>query len=245
MEHLRGTLEVGNKSTGVDMVTEIDKQCEELITDGIADSFPSHAILGEEEGRISGDSAYLWVIDPLDGTTNYVHGLPIFASSVALLFRDEPIVGAVHIAPLRRTYTATRGGGAFRDGSSISVASHEDLNQCVVGTGLPYDRAESPVNNIDYIARIAPKVRGLRRLGAAAYDLCLVADGIYDAYWELKVSLWDITAGALIAKEAGAEVRYVERAGKYNVLAASPDIYPSLCHELNSVGDQFEELCVL
>jgi myo-inositol-1(or 4)-monophosphatase len=243
MEHLRGALEVGNKSTGVDMVTEIDQRCEDLITSGIRKAFPSHALLGEEEGRVSGESDYLWVIDPLDGTTNYVHGLPIFASSIALLYRGEPVVGVVHAAPLRVTYTAVRGEGAYRNDASISVAAHEELDECIIGTGVPYDRAESPVNNVDYMARITPQVRGLRRLGAAAYDLCLVADGIYDAYWELKVSLWDIAAGALIAEEAGAVVRYGERAGKYNVIAASPGIYPVLCRELNSVGDQFAELC--
>ncbi len=242
MEKLRSSFEVGRKSTGVDMVTEVDKRCEELITERIGGRYPDHGILGEEQGESFGDSDYLWVIDPLDGTTNYVHGLPIFASSVALLYRGEPLLGVVHMAPLGATYRALRAHGAQKNGRPISVAQRARLGESIVGTGVPYDRANSARNNVDYIAHMAPRVRGLRRLGAAAYDLCLVAEGIYDAYWELKVELWDIAAGILIAEEAGADVRYRKRDEKYDILCSSPAVHEELSRELDSVGPDYEGL---
>lgn len=232
------------KSSQVDIVTDIDRQCERLIVDSIVDRFPDHAIIGEEGARrdASSGSQFQWVIDPLDGTTNFVHRLPVFGTSIALFHGEEAILGVVHSAVLQRTYTAISGHGSFLNGKPLHVSGTSELSSALVASGIPYDRAISEENNINYISHISPMVRGLRRLGSAALDLCFVAEGVYDAYWELKVELWDIAAGALIADEAGASSRYVKEShGKYNVLSANPDMYPKLLRELQQKGDSFSK----
>ncbi len=246
MEYLNSSVKMENKSSQVDIVTEVDQRCEELISSNLHTQFPNHSILGEEQGAqaSSNNSPYRWVIDPLDGTTNYVHRVPVFATSIALLKHEQPVLGVVHSAPLGRTYTAVAGQGAFMQRTPLHASETSRLNKSLVATGVPYDRATTDKNNVNYIAHLTPRVQGIRRMGAAALDMCFVAEGIYDAYWELKVRLWDIAAGILIAREAGATVSYlsVDKNFTYDVICAAPALYNTLLEELHTVASDFDSL---
>jgi myo-inositol-1(or 4)-monophosphatase len=245
MTYLREGLSVDSKSTSVDMVTEVDKKSEVLITEAIISRFPEHDIMGEEGAARSRNSPWRWIIDPLDGTTNYVHHHPIFCVSIALAFKGEPVLGVIFVPRLDDLYTAVSGGGAFRNETSIHVAERSGLAETLLATGVPYDRATSLENNLAYISALTPRVRGLRRLGAAAYDLCLVAEGVYDAYFELKIRPWDIAAGAVIVREAGGAVRHWPHEGDgkaegvLDCLASSPSIMPELLNALSIPGPAY------
>lgn len=210
LSYFRGNdLHIQTKSNISDVVTRADKESEEFIVRAITERYPDHKILGEEGGyRGNPDSDYMWVIDPLDGTTNYSQGLPVFCISVALQHRGQTIAGAVYAPYLRELFTATLGGRAYvqyGDGAAqkISVGQKQMLASSVIATGFPYDKCANPDNNSDNVVRILPHVRDIRRMGAAAYDVCCVACGMLDGYWELAVNLWDVCAGNLILEEAG------------------------------------------
>lgn len=208
-----GDLGVQTKSNVYDVVTRIDKECEALIGRRIAERFPDHALLGEEDGeRGKAGSDWRWVVDPLDGTTNYSQGLPVFAVSIALQHRGETVVGVVYAPCPDELYTAVKGGGAWlaergKEPRRIRVARKESLASAVLATGFPYDKDLNPDNNLDNVGRLLPRIRGLRRMGSAAYDLCAVAAGWIDGYWELALHEWDVCAASLIVEEAGGEVR--------------------------------------
>jgi myo-inositol-1(or 4)-monophosphatase len=205
-------LNIDTKSNISDVVTRADKESEELIANAIFERYPDHKLLGEEGGfRGNENSDYLWVVDPLDGTTNYSQGLPIFCVSIALQYKNEAIVGVVYAPYLQELFVATKGGGAFMasgtdDLKRIQVSQKQFLASSVVATGFPYDKSENPDNNAKQVAAIVPLVRDLRRLGSAAYDLCCVASGLLDGYWEMSLKLWDVCAGNLIVEEAGGVV---------------------------------------
>ncbi len=245
MTYIREGFSVDSKSTSVDMVTEVDKKSEALITEAIISRFPGHDIMGEEGAARSCSSPWRWIIDPLDGTTNYVHHHPIFCVSIALAWQGEPVLGVVYVPRLDDLYSAVSGGGAYRNGTPIHVASRSRLAETLLATGVPYDRATSRDNNLSYITALTPLVRGLRRLGAAAYDLCLVAEGVYDAYFELKIRPWDIAAGAVIVREAGGLVHHWPHEGDgkaegvLDCLAASPSIKPELLKALSVPGPAY------
>lgn len=203
----RRDLTIESKSNVTDLVTEIDKGSEEIITGHIRRRYPDHAILAEESGRNSKESDYLWVIDPLDGTNNYAQGLPVYCVSIGLRYRGETILGVVYAPYLDELFWATKDGGAYCNGERIEVGQERELNRCVLATGFPYDKGTHPLNNLEYVEKIVPQLRGIRRMGAAAYDLCGVAMGILDGYWEMNLSPWDVEAGILIVKEAGGVVR--------------------------------------
>lgn len=267
---LDGGMRVSSKSSSVDMVTNADKGSERIIRDHIGRAFPDHTILGEEGGNIPGKSAsgspWRWIIDPLDGTTNYVHHHPVFCISIALTWKGRPVLGLVHVPRLNETYEAESGKGARKNGKPIRVSANSSLRQSLMATGVPYDRAESRDNNVEYIAAMIPQVRGLRRMGAAAYDLCLVAEGVYDAYWELKIRPWDIAAGFIILREAGGlawawphrtrqdpesstkvlpkpddsgEPEQPEEPPLLDCLTCSPSIRKELTEALNSIGGEY------
>jgi len=246
LEYVNSSVTMQNKSSQVDLVTEVDQRCEELISSDLHSKFPEHQILGEEGGTqtSTSNSPYKWVIDPLDGTTNYVHQVPVFATSIALLKDTTPILGVVHSEPLKRTYTAIAGRGAFLNSTQIHCSETSEVNASLVATGFPYDRATTVKNNVNYVAHMISRVRGIRRLGVAALDACFVAEGVFDAYWELKVRLWDIAAGVLIAQEAGAVVHYL--AGKqpytYDILCSAPTLYKPLIQELLAVDTDYSSL---
>jgi len=234
-----------SKISDVDIVTDIDKRCEELIVSALEKEYPDFGILGEEGTDRSGkdESPYRWIIDPLDGTTNYIHNFPVYSVSIALFDQDTPLLGVVHSAPLRRTYTAIRGQGSFLNGEKIHTSGTRELSKALVATGVPYDRATSRENNVNYISHVIPQVQGLRRTGAVSIDTALVGQGVLDGYLELKIRLWDFAAGILIAREAGAVGSYVHIGDDYyNVVCAAPAIYPILIGKLHEIGDSFSTI---
>lgn len=231
LDHFRSShLAMRTKSNAYDVVTAADKASELFIVDAIREKFPDHSILSEEGGDVglNHSSEWQWVIDPLDGTTNFSQGLPIFSVSIALRHKDRTIVGVVYAPYLNELFHATRGGGAFLNGHAIKCSGKTVWEESVLATGMPYDKDRNPDNNLDNISRIAPCVRGVRRLGSAALDLSYVAAGFFDGYWELNLNLWDVAAGMLIASEAGASTARFRPDRGWSVIAAAPDIFERL-----------------
>lgn len=214
-------LEISSKSSGVDLVTEADRVAEKIILDAIRRKHPTHGILSEEADPLASDSDWLWVVDPLDGTTNFAHGFHLFTVSIALQYRGRSVVGAVYLPALDRMFSAAAGLGTRVDGKKTKVSGRQDLGDCVLATGFPYDRAEHPENNGAYFARMVPLVRGLRRTGSAAYDLALVAAGVFDGFWELNLGTWDVAAGTLLVEEAGGTVDYLTEKRGVSLIAGN------------------------
>ena len=170
-----------------DIVTEMDRRAEEIVSEALSSAFPGIAILAEEEGASGPASEMKWIIDPLDGTNSYAHRVPHFCVSIGLEVSGEPAVGVVYNPCLDECFTAVRGDGACLNGRPIRVSGTEELKRSLVATGFPYDRATSPENNVNYMAAFIPKIQGIRRMGSAALDLCYTAAGRFDGYWELKL----------------------------------------------------------
>ena len=189
----------------VDVVTEVDEQAEQVIQEILLGAFPSYGMLAEEGGWLPGEENARWIVDPLDGTTNYAHGLPIFAVSIALERAGEVVLGLVHDPMREETYVAERGGGATLNDEPIRVSDTDESNQALIATGFPYDRDKMPVA-LDLFGRFAVLTRGMRRLGSTALDLCYVASGRLDGYYERGIWAWDIAAGSLVLEEAGGKV---------------------------------------
>lgn len=202
----RKNLQMETKSSANDLVTEVDKQSEAMIMEFIRTRYPDHAVLAEESGHTAAASEYLWVVDPLDGTTNYAQGLPIFAVSIGVQYRQQTMAGVIYVPALDAMYSAVRGQGAFCNGVRLAVSDKTELAACVLATGFPYDIVQHPLNNLDYFSVMSRKVRAVRRFGAAAYDLACVAAGTFDGFWEMNLSPWDVTAGLLLVEEAGGTV---------------------------------------
>jgi len=194
------------KSNINDLVTEIDKASEKKIIDFIHKEYPRHNILAEESGKLDGNSEYTWVVDPLDGTVNFAHGLPIFSVSIGLMKNDEIIAGAVYDVMMDQMYTAEKGSGAFQNGKRILVSDNNDLQKSMLVTGFPYDIKENPKNAIEKFNAFLLEARAVRRLGSAAIDCCYVASGVFDGFWEVSLNLWDMCAGQLLIEEAGGKV---------------------------------------
>ena len=186
-------------------VTEADVAAERAIVAGLAKRFPDHRVLAEEEGgRAGGGTAeWTWYVDPLDGTVNFAHGLPVFAVSIAVARGDELIAGVVHAPALGETYEAARGGGARRNGVALHVSRTAELAESLLATGFAYKRNDVADNNVKQFADLVLKCRDVRRLGSAALDLSFVAAGHYDAYWEPHLNPWDLAAGILLVRESG------------------------------------------
>lgn len=189
-----------------DLVTEVDKESERLIVDHLLARFPDHTIIAEEGVYPVGSSPYRWIIDPVDGTTNYAHGYPWFCSSIALECDGELIAGVIYNPVYDELYTATRGGGAFLNGARLSVSGCRELGNSLLGTGFPYDCATDSANNFANFIAFQKRAQGIRRAGAAALDLASVAAGRLDGFWELKLKPWDVAAGVLLVQEAGGMV---------------------------------------
>ena len=190
----------------VDLVTEVDLAAEVILTEALHTAFPTDRVLAEEGSGQAGSSGRVWHVDPLDGTTNFSHGLPHFCVSIALVDDEGPAVAVVH-EPIRRwTFYATRGGGAWRDGKRLAVSNTDTIGHSVLATGFPYDRRTNPDNNVNRFAALIPQVRGMRRAGSAALDLAYVAAGWLDGYWEDRLKSWDLAAGLLLVLEAGGTI---------------------------------------
>ncbi|TFH30293.1 MAG: inositol monophosphatase [Myxococcales bacterium] len=192
-----------------DLLTEYDLASESLIRERLCAEFPTHRIVGEENAE-SGEGELVWYVDPIDGTTNFAHGHFFFGVSIALYRGSEGLAGVVHAPALNVTWTAVKGGGAFRNGERCAVSTRDQLEEAVCATGFPYDRWTNPDNNHAELALFLQRARGIRRCGAASIDLCLVGDGTYDIYWEQGLNAWDMCAGALIVLEAGGQLSSYE-----------------------------------
>jgi myo-inositol-1(or 4)-monophosphatase len=192
-----------------DLLTEYDLGSERLIREELSREFPRHRIVGEESAE-SGEGELVWYVDPIDGTTNFAHGHFFFGVSIALYRGSEGLVGIVHAPALGVTWKAAKGMGAFRNGKPCSVSTREELEEAVCATGFPYDRWTNADNNHAELALFLQRARGIRRCGAASVDLCLVADGTYDIYWEQGLNAWDMCAGALLVQEAGGQLSTYE-----------------------------------
>lgn len=230
MEYFRTSrLDLQTKNGQADVVTVADKAAERSIIENIRREMPGHSVLAEESGEtVIGNGSWRWIIDPLDGTTNFSQGLPMFSVSIALEHNGNILLGVVYAPYLEELFHAVAGEGAFLNGKQIRCSDKTNLDQSVAATGFPVDKDHNPDNNIANFSRIAPKLRGIRRLGSAALDLCYTAAGFLDAYWELKLHHWDIAAGALIAREAGANVELLRPENDFSILASSPGIFPEL-----------------
>jgi myo-inositol-1(or 4)-monophosphatase len=224
-----------DKKGDIDLVTEIDIEIERAFRVMIADRFPDHVVLGEEFGQ-AGDSSripeFCWVFDPIDGTTNYAHGLPIFCSSLALEIAGEPVVAAIYDPNRKELFTAERGQGARLNGQPLRVSPAATLIDSLLVTGFHYDVQKDPGQVIELFAAFISRARAVRRLGSAALDLCYVAAGRFDGFWERKLQPWDVAAGALIVTEAGGRVTamsggpYASREG--SVLATNGRIHDEM-----------------
>jgi myo-inositol-1(or 4)-monophosphatase len=217
----------------IDLVTEVDHQSEDYLLGEIQGRFPDHRIFSEEAGEISGQAEHIWYIDPLDGTVNYAHGVPLFSVSIAYAHAGSLALGVVY-DPLRdEMFSAERGKGAWLNGRRLHVSSVEDLQRSLLVTGFPYDTWNTEHNNFENFVRFSKCSQGVRRLGSAALDLCYVASGRFDGYWELSLRAWDAAAGALIAGEAGATVTDIHGKPDYmtppqSILAAGPALHPKM-----------------
>ena len=188
------------------LVTEVDQESERLIVGHLLGSFPDHNIVAEEAEYPQGDAPFRWIIDPLDGTTNYAHGFPWFCVSIGLESAGELVAGVIYNPLHDELFTATKGGGAFLNGTRLLVSNRALLQNSLLGTGFPYDCASDPANNFDNFIAFQKAARGIRRAGAAALDLAYVAAGRLDGFWELKLKPWDVAAGVLLVREAGGTV---------------------------------------
>ena len=229
MEHRRrGLSGVLTKTTETDLVSDADRAAEELIVELIAAAFPDDGIVGEEGASTPDASGRRWIVDPLDGTTNFVYGFDAFCVSVGVEDDGGPLAGCVHDPVRQETFTALRGGGAHLNGVGITPTSTDALGRALIGTGFSY-RADQREWQATVVSHLLPRVRDIRRVGSAALDLCWVAVGRLDAHVERGLASWDHAAGALIAQEAGAEVRRPEASEKWGlVMAATQSIAPEL-----------------
>lgn len=205
MEKFDQSIEIHYKGD-INLVTEADKMSENLIIEAIRRNFPDHGILSEESPAILDGSSMRWIIDPLDGTTNYAHGYPVFCVSIALEKDGEIILGVIYDPTRRDTFIAVRGEGAFLNGKRLAVSKTSDLTRSLLATGFPYDIRESKENNLDYFTMMAKEAQAIRRAGAAALDIAYVAAGRFDGFWELKLQPWDMAAGCLLIEEAGGKI---------------------------------------
>ena len=230
-----------------DFVTEVDEACERVIIETLAQSFPGHGFLGEESGLTSGATGevnqdnppeFIWVIDPLDGTTNFIHGMPVYAVSIALMHKGQ-ITQAVVFDPSRNDlFIASKGKGAFLNDRRLRVSRQDRIEGALIGTGFPFKRLEHMDAYLAMFKEISSKAAGLRRPGAAAIDLAYVAAGRYDAFFELGLMPWDAAAGSLLITEAGGFVGNFQGDSDYlfaeNIVAGSPKVFAQMVNLLSS-----------
>jgi len=206
-EYSLRTFRISSKTTTTDLVTEVDIKCEEAIVSVIRQAFPDDSALAEEGGEYSrADTSRRWVIDPLDGTVNYAHGFPMYCASVALEAAGDVVAGAVYDPTRDEMFSAIKGGGAWLNGEKIHVSATAALGDSLLATGFPYTVRTEKVNNLAQFSAMVMAAQAVRRPGSAALDLCYVACGRLDGFWEFHLKPWDMAAGALIVREAGGKV---------------------------------------
>jgi myo-inositol-1(or 4)-monophosphatase len=246
MDYFRQHVKVEYKGD-VDLVTVADRESEALILEQIREQFPTHDVMGEEGTRIETGSEYKWYVDPLDGTTNFAHGYPVFCISLAVERRGQRIAGVIYDPTRDEMFVAELGAGARLNGAAIHVSSTSRLEECLVGTGFPsHKRHKNP--NIYFYHQLTLRTHGVRRAGSAALDLCNVASGRYEAFWEFNLNPWDTAAGVLIVQEAGGRVTDFSGGGfqiaSRETLASNGLVHEALMHEFQEIfaGRGLEEL---
>lgn len=224
--------DVGRKSADCDLVTQADLASEAVLLGGLHAAFPEDGFLAEESGAAGLAARHVWYVDPLDGTVNFVHRLPVYAVSVARVTAGAPDVAVVHMPALRETFVAFRGGGCAVDGAPVRVSATRSPDEALLATGFPYRRRVLKDNNLENFNRLFLRQRGVRRMGAAAADLAYVAAGRLDAFWELHLSPWDVAAGGLLVQEAGGVCTTIAGGGDWlhgrNVLAGPAPLVAEL-----------------
>lgn len=229
-----------NRKGRIDLVTEVDRQSEDYLLGLIRSHFPKDSIDAEESGIHTGAGAARWYIDPLDGTTNYAHGIPIFAVSIAYAVHGQVQLGVVYDPMRNECFCAERGKGARLNGTPLSVSDTSEFTRSLLVTGFPYE-TENGKDNLEHFAHFTLRTQGVRRLGSAALDLCYVAAGRFDGYWELTLRPWDMAAGALMVEEAGGRVSRVTGEPEYllppySILAGNPNIYEQMLAEMRKLA---------
>jgi len=222
----------------INLVTEMDRRSERLIIETLRRAFPDHGILAEESGVQAGRSAYRWIVDPLDGTTNYAHGFPVFAVGIALEAEGEVVLAVAYDPNLRELFVAERGEGAFLNGAPIHVSSTTKLAQSLLTTGFPYTIRDGKVTNLPEFNALSLRAQGVRRGGSAILDGAYVAAGRVDGYWELTLGAWDMATTVLFVREAGGVVSNV-RGGPFSlkgpgILATNGKIHNAVLRALSS-----------
>jgi len=230
---------IANQKGKTDLVTAADLKSERIIQSIILSHCPSHQILAEESGQTNHVSDYLWIIDPLDGTTNFVHGYPSFAVSIGLFHQNSPIVGVVLEMPNTRLYSAIIGQGAWCEGQAIQCSRTDKLQESLLVTGFGYEHGAHWERNMALFKQMTDQTQGVRRLGAAAVDLCHVASGKVDGFWEYDLKPWDTAAGILLAEEAGCVITQIDGTPydiyQNNILVANPTIHSQMVKEFKQI----------
>lgn len=227
----RDQLEITDKARN-DFVTSADKAAEAAIVRELMEAYPQHGILTEEAGRLGPKSDFLWIIDPIDGTTNFIHGLPQYAVSIALTYCGEPIAAVVYDVAKNELFTAAKGQGAKLDSRRIRVSENDEMRRSLIGTGFPFRPGADIDGYLKGFKNVAERSAGIRRPGSAALDLCWVACGRYDGFWEFSLKPWDVAAGGLIVLEAGGLITDLTGGEEWletgNVCAGNPKIFAQL-----------------
>jgi len=215
-----------------DFVTQVDRKAEAVIIEAIHKAYPNHGILAEESGTYNEDSEYKWIIDPLDGTTNFLHGFPQYAVSIGLQHKGRMEVAVVFDPIKNELFTAARGEGAQLNGKRIRATEHKGIKGSLLGTGFPFKHPQHLDTFVETFKAVHPQAAGIRRAGSAALDLAYVAAGRLDGFWEIGLSPWDMAAGVLLVREAGGIVTDFSGDGNYlqtgNVVAAANKVFPAL-----------------
>lgn len=221
----------------IDLVTEADHRSEEFLLSEIAKRWPEHRVFSEESGERAGRDEDIWYVDPLDGTVNYAHGFPLFCVSIAYEHAGELALAAIYDPIAKDMYLAQRGQGATLNGAAIQVSANQELVDSLLVTGFPYDAWTNPDNNFDEFVRFSMRCQGVRRLGSAALDLCYVAAGRLDGFWEIRLNAWDVAAGALLVQEAGGSATDLRGGPDFmsqpqSILAANPALHARMLEVL-------------
>ena len=239
-------LTIKEKNFPGDLVTEADQEAEQVIIHTLSKHFPNHQILAEESGLSQRESEFIWVIDPLDGTTNYAHGYPMAAVSIGLLYQQEPILGVIYNPFTDELYQAAKGLGARLNQQPIQVSKIATINKSLLATGFAYDRRETLDNNYAEFCHLTNLSQGVRRAGAASLDLAYVACGRLDGYWERGLKPWDIAAGVILVIEAGGQVSDYNlsplRLESGRILATNSHLHLSMSEELKKIEKQRDRM---
>jgi myo-inositol-1(or 4)-monophosphatase len=243
-ENLHGTREITYKGE-INLATEMDMRSERTVVEILRASFPDHGIIAEEETYIQAESDFTWIVDPLDGTTNYTHGYPCFSVSIALEQEGVVVLGVVFDPMRDELFSAQKGHGAYLNGKPVRVSGVDRLINSLLATGFPYDRKVSEKNNMDYFHRLLMASQEVRRDGSAALDLCYVACGRFDGFWELKLKSWDVAAGSLVVREAGGMVSNFTGSGfslhDEEIVASNGGIHGAMLDILRTIARRGKE----